>query len=176
MLERQPSHVQRLLLRTSLLDRVNGESADLLTDATGSARILLDLEDANAFVVALDPGRTWFRYHHMFGDLLRLELRRTLPGNTPELHRLAARWFAEHAQTADAVRHLQAVGDWAEAAHLLADRCCRMPRRSTASSPRSRHSASTSSKYAESGPGSRKTSRSGRSRHRATPHPRENVP
>lgn len=121
MLERQPPHVQRLLLRTSLLDRVNGELADLLTDATGSERILLDLEDANAFVVALDPGRTWFRYHHMFGDLLRLELRRTLPGNIPELHRLAARWFAAHAQAADAVRHLQAAGDWAEAAHLLAE-------------------------------------------------------
>ncbi|MDV7217284.1 LuxR C-terminal-related transcriptional regulator [Streptomyces prunicolor] len=121
MLERQPPHVQRLLLRTSLLDRVNGELADLLTGATGSERILLDLEDANAFVVALDAGRTWFRYHHMFADLLRLELRRTLPGNIPELHRQAARWFAEHAQAADAVRHLQAAGDWAEAARLLAD-------------------------------------------------------
>lgn len=121
MLERQPPHVQRLLLRTSLLDRVNGELADLLTGATGSERILLDLEDANAFVVALDPGRTWFRYHHMFADLLRLELRRTLPGNIPELHRQAARWLAERAQVADAVRHLQAADDWAEAARLLAD-------------------------------------------------------
>ncbi|MFJ9246615.1 LuxR C-terminal-related transcriptional regulator [Streptomyces sp. NPDC101776] len=121
MLERQPPDVQRLLLRTSLLDRVNGELADLLTGATGSERILLELEDANAFVVALDPGRTWFRYHHMFADLLRLELRRTLPGDIPELHRPAARWFAEHGQAADAVRHLQAAGDWTEAARLLAD-------------------------------------------------------
>ena len=77
MLERQPPEVQRLLLRTSVLDRVNGELADLLTGDTGSERILLDLEDANAFVVSLDPGRTWFRYHRMFGGLLRLELRRT---------------------------------------------------------------------------------------------------
>src|SRR5580692_4657132 len=61
MLERQPPEVQSLLLRTSVLDRVNGELADLLTGATGSERILLDLEDANAFVVSLDPGRTWFR-------------------------------------------------------------------------------------------------------------------
>ena len=83
MLDRQPPEVQRLLLRTSLLDRVNGELADLLTGATGSERILLDLEDANAFVVSLDPGRTWFRYHHMFSGLLRLELRRTLPGRHP---------------------------------------------------------------------------------------------
>ncbi|MEU9875627.1 LuxR C-terminal-related transcriptional regulator [Streptomyces phaeochromogenes] len=119
MLERQPADVQRLLLRTSLLDRVNGELADLLTGAPGSERILLELEDANAFVVSLDPGRTWFRYHHMFAGLLRLELRRTLPEAIPELHRLAARWFAEHGQAADAVRHLQTAGDWAEAARLL---------------------------------------------------------
>jgi LuxR family transcriptional regulator, maltose regulon positive regulatory protein len=113
--------VQRLLLRTSLLDRVNGELADLLTGATGSERVLLDLEDANAFVVSLDPGRTWFRYHHMFSGMLRLELRRALPGDIPELHRLAARWFAEHAQTAEAIGHLQAAGDWTEAARQLTD-------------------------------------------------------
>jgi LuxR family maltose regulon positive regulatory protein len=121
MLERQAPEVQRLLLRTSLLDRVNGELADLLTDATGSERLLLDLEDANAFVVSLDPARTWFRYHHMFSGLLRLELRRTVPREVPELHRLAARWFADHGDTADAIRHLQAAGDWTEAARLLTD-------------------------------------------------------
>jgi LuxR family transcriptional regulator, maltose regulon positive regulatory protein len=121
MLDRQPLEMQRLLLRTSLLDRVNGELADLLTGATGSERILLDLEDANAFVVSLDPARTWFRYHHMFRGLLRLELRRTVPGDVPELHRIAARWFADHADTADAIRHLQAAGDWTEAAGLLTD-------------------------------------------------------
>jgi LuxR family maltose regulon positive regulatory protein len=121
MLDRQPPEVKRLLLRTSLLDRVNGELADLLTGATGSERILLDLEDANAFVVSLDPGRTWFRYHHMISGLLRLELRRTLPGDIPELHRLAARWFAEHAEPAEAIRHRQAAGDWTEAARLLSD-------------------------------------------------------
>jgi len=121
MLERQPPEVQGLLLRTSLLDRVNSELADLLTDGTGSERILLDLEDANAFVVSLDPGRTWFRYHRMFSDLLRLELRRTLPGDIPELHRLAAHWLAEHGQAADAIGHLQAAGDWAEAGRLLTD-------------------------------------------------------
>src|SRR5476649_1809837 len=121
MLERQSPQVQRLLLRTCLLDRVNGELADLLTDATGSERLLLDLEDANAFVVSLDPARTWFRYHHMIGGLLRLELRRTVPGDVPELHRIAARWLADHADTADAIRHLQAAGDWTEAALQLTD-------------------------------------------------------
>jgi LuxR family transcriptional regulator, maltose regulon positive regulatory protein len=121
MLDRQPPEVQRLLLRTSLLDRVNGELADLLTGATGSERILLDLEDANAFVVSLDPARTWSRCHRMFSGLLRLELRRTAPADIPDLHQLAARWLAGQGDTADAVRHLQAAGDWAEAARLLTD-------------------------------------------------------
>ena len=122
MLDRQPPQVRRLLLRTSVLDRVNGELADLLTGATGSERILLDLEDANAFVVSLDPGRTWFRYHYMFRDLLRLELRRTHPEDIADLHRLAARWHGDHAEAAEAIRHLQAAGDWTEAAGLLTDR------------------------------------------------------
>ena len=121
MLERQPDEVQQLLLRTSLLDRVNGELADLLTGRPGSERILLELEDANAFVVSLDPGRTWFRYHHLFADLLRLELRRTLPEELPALHRRAAEWFTQHGQVVDAIRHTQAAGDWQAAARLLAD-------------------------------------------------------
>jgi len=121
MLDRQPPDVQDLLLRTSLLDRVNGELADLLTGRPGSEQILLDLEDANAFVESLDPGRTWFRYHHLFADLLRLELRRTLPAEIPALHRRAAGWFTQHGQVADVIRHTQAAGDWPEAARLLAD-------------------------------------------------------
>src|SRR6201990_901201 len=94
MLERQPPEVQGLLLRTSLLDRVNGELADLLSGGSGAERILLGLQDANAFVVSLDAGRTWFRYHRMFSELLRVELRRTVPREIPELHRLAAQWRA----------------------------------------------------------------------------------
>jgi LuxR family maltose regulon positive regulatory protein len=121
MLERQPGEVQQLLLRTSLLDRVNGELADLLTGHLGSERILLSLEDANAFVVSLDPERTWFRYHHLFADLLRLELRRALPEEVPALHRRAAEWFVQHGQAADVIRHTQAAGDWPDAARLLAD-------------------------------------------------------
>jgi LuxR family transcriptional regulator, maltose regulon positive regulatory protein len=121
MLERQPDDVQQLLLRTSLLDRVNGDLADLLTGRPGSERILLSLEDANAFVVSLDPERTWFRHHHLFGDLLRLELRRALPEHVPTLHRQAADWFTRHDQAADAIRHTQAAGDWHDAARLLAD-------------------------------------------------------
>ena len=121
MLDRQPEEVQQLLLRTSLLDRVNGELADLLTGRPGSERILLALEDANAFVISLDPERTWFRYHHLFADLLRLELRRTLPEEVPTLHQRAAEWFIQHGQVVDAIRHTQAAGEWSDAARLLAD-------------------------------------------------------
>jgi LuxR family maltose regulon positive regulatory protein len=121
MLERQPVEVQRLLLRTSLLDRINGELADLLTGATGSERILLDLEDANAFVVSVDADRTWFRYHHLFADMLALQLRRTEPAQVPKLRRLAAGWLSAHNQPADAIVHLQAAADWSAAARLLTD-------------------------------------------------------
>ena len=121
MLEGQPAGVQQLLLRTALLDRVNGELADLLTGHPGSERILLDLEDANAFVLSTDPARTWFRYHHLFADLLRLEARRRFPEELPGLHRLAAQWLGGHGETVDAIRHTQAAGDWSDAARLLAD-------------------------------------------------------
>src|SRR6202008_914700 len=72
VLERQPEEVRRLLLRTSVLDRVSGPLADALTGGTGGERILQELEAANAFVVSVDMGRSWFRYHHLFADLLRL--------------------------------------------------------------------------------------------------------
>ncbi len=121
VLDRQGEQVRRLLLRTSVLEAVNGELADLLTGVTGGERILQDLEQANAFVVSLDARRSWFRYHHLFGDLLQLELRRTAPGEVVGLHRVAAGWCAGHGFPVKAVRHAQAAQDWALAAGLLAD-------------------------------------------------------
>jgi LuxR family maltose regulon positive regulatory protein len=121
MLERQPGDVQDMLLRTSLVDRLNGELADRLAGRPGSEQMLLELEDANTFVVSLDPQRTWFRYHQLLGDFLRLELRRTMAHEVPDLHRRAARWFAENGDAVEAVRHTLAAGDWPDAARLLAD-------------------------------------------------------
>jgi LuxR family maltose regulon positive regulatory protein len=108
-------------LRTSFVDRVNGELADLLAGRSGSERTLLALEDANAFVVSLDPQRTWFRYHHLLADFLRLELRRRSADEVPDLHRRAARWLADHGEAVEAVRHTLAAGDWPDAARMLAD-------------------------------------------------------
>jgi LuxR family transcriptional regulator, maltose regulon positive regulatory protein len=121
MLERQPSDVQAMLLRTSLVERVNGELADLLAGRSGSEQMLLELEDANAFVVSLDAPRTWFRYHHLLGDFLRLELRRSSADQVRELHRRAAQWFADHGHVVEAVRHTLAAGDWRDAARRVAD-------------------------------------------------------
>jgi len=120
VLDRQPAPVRRLLLRTSVLERVNGELADLLTGDQGGERVLQDLEAAGAFVVALDAARSGFRYHPMFAGLLALELRRTAPGEVAGLHRAAAGWLAGHGFGVEAVRHAQAAGDWGVAARLLA--------------------------------------------------------
>jgi LuxR family maltose regulon positive regulatory protein len=121
VLERQSEQVRRLLLRTSVLDRVSGPLADLLTGASGGERVLQDLEEANAFVASLDARRSWFRYHHLFGDLLQLELRRTGPGEVAALHVAAAKWFAGHGYPVEAIRHAQGAQDWDLAARLLAD-------------------------------------------------------
>src|ERR1700748_1029516 len=121
MLERQPSEVQRMLLRTSLVDRVNGELADLLAGRSGSEQMLLELEEANAFVVSLDARRTWFRYHQLLAGFLRLELRRRMADEVPAPHRRAAQWFAARAAVVEAVRHKLAAGDWPDAARLVAD-------------------------------------------------------
>jgi LuxR family maltose regulon positive regulatory protein len=121
VLERQPQDVTRLLLRTSILERVSGPLADRLTGGSGSERILWELEDAGAFVVSLDAERSWFRYHHLFADLLALELRRTAPQELPRLHTIAAEWLAEHGEPVQAIRHAQAAENWGLATRLLAD-------------------------------------------------------
>jgi LuxR family maltose regulon positive regulatory protein len=120
VLDRQSERVRRLLLRTSILERVNGELADLLTGDDGGERVLQDLEAAGAFVVSLGPRRSWFRYHQMFAGLLRLELRHTEPGEVTGLHLAASGWFAGHGFPVEAIRHAQATEDWGLAARLLA--------------------------------------------------------
>jgi LuxR family maltose regulon positive regulatory protein len=121
VLASQPPEVRDLLLRTSILETVSGQLADALTGGSGSERILQQLEDANAFVSSVDAARTWFRYHGLFADLLRLELRRISPVQIAALHRTAARWYEQNGDAIEAIRHAQAAGDWAYAARLLAE-------------------------------------------------------
>jgi LuxR family maltose regulon positive regulatory protein len=126
MLERQPPEVRDLLLRTSILETVNSPLADLLTGRSGAQHALERLEDSNSFVFSLDPERGWFRYHHLFADLLRLELRRGAPDLVAELHGAAAAWFADHDRPVPAMRHSQAAEDWDTAARLLVDNALRL--------------------------------------------------
>ena len=121
VLERQPPEVREMLLRTSVLDRVCGPLADFLTGGSGAERMLQQLEDANAFVTSLDAGRSWFRYQHLFADLLRLELRRAAPAVVGSLHRAAAQWHEQEGYMVEAIRHAQAARDWTLASRLLAD-------------------------------------------------------
>jgi ATP/maltotriose-dependent transcriptional regulator MalT len=121
VLERQSEQVRRFLLRTSVCERLCGELADLLTGGSGGERILQDLEDSAAFVDSLDAQRSWFRYHGLFADLLRLELRRSAPEELPTLHAAAAQWFAEHGHSDEAIRHAEASGDLSLATRLLSD-------------------------------------------------------
>jgi LuxR family maltose regulon positive regulatory protein len=121
VLDRQSEPVRRLLLRTSICERVNGELAGLLTGEAGGERILQDLEEAGAFVVSVDARRSWFRYHQMFAELLQLELRRSAPEELPSLHDAAAGWFATRGFPVEAVRHAQAAANWGLAARLLSD-------------------------------------------------------
>ena len=119
VLSSQPPEVRSLLLRTCILERVSGPLADHMTGRSDGTRILHELEDANALVVAVDVAREWFRYHHLLADLLRLELRRGAPAQIPRLHRLAAEWHAEHGDAVEAIRHAQLAGDWELAGELL---------------------------------------------------------
>jgi LuxR family transcriptional regulator, maltose regulon positive regulatory protein len=121
VLDRQPEEVRRLLLRTSVLERVSGPLADVLTGGSDGQRVLQELEEAGAFVVSLDPRRSWFRYHALFADLLQLELRRTAADELHALHGAAAKWFSERGHAVEAIRHWQAAEEWTLACRLLSD-------------------------------------------------------
>ena len=120
VLERQPAEVRDLLLRTSVLERVSGPLAGFLTGSVGCERILQRLEEANAFVTSLNAARSWFRYHHLFADLLQLELRRSSPSLVSPLHAAASRWYEQDGLIVEAIRHAQAARDWPYASRLLA--------------------------------------------------------
>jgi LuxR family maltose regulon positive regulatory protein len=121
VLERQSPAVRELLLRTSVLERVSGPLADFLTGGSGSERVLQQLEDTNAFVTSVDARRSWFRYHSLFADLLRLELRRVAPEIVDSLHHAAAQWHEAQGGMVEAIRHAQSARDWPHASRLLAD-------------------------------------------------------
>jgi LuxR family transcriptional regulator, maltose regulon positive regulatory protein len=110
---------QRFLIRTSILDRLNGSVCDAVMERSGSARTLESIERQNLLLVPLDRQREWYRYHHLFRDVLRAELARREPDSIPELHRRAADRFEEAGMLEDAFMHAHASGDTKRAAELL---------------------------------------------------------
>ncbi|WP_203935036.1 LuxR C-terminal-related transcriptional regulator [Virgisporangium ochraceum] len=119
VLARQTEHVRGFLLHTAVLDRLTGALCDTVTDGVDSTRTLYDLERANLFVVPLDSERRWYRYHHLFADVLRARLLAEHPEQVPQLHRRASGWFAAGGMVDDAVRHAVAGGDFDHAASLV---------------------------------------------------------
>jgi LuxR family maltose regulon positive regulatory protein len=125
VLSRQPDDVRRFLLDTSILDRLTGPLCDAVSPSPGAAvgtrggATLEALERDGLFLVPLDGRRSWYRYHHLFADVLGTHLLEERPDDVPELHRRAAGWYAEAGQTEPAVRHALAGGDTDHAADLI---------------------------------------------------------
>jgi len=112
--------IRELLLRTSILERVNGPLCDAVAETSGSSRRLDALARSNLFVVPLDDRRDWYRYHHLFRSCLNAELRLESADLIPELHRRAAAWYVDSGRVSDAIDHAIAGQDFTSASELLA--------------------------------------------------------
>lgn len=117
----QSDEVREFMLRTSILERLSAPACDALTDAPDSARLLGEIARSNFFLVPLDTKGERYRYHHLFGQLLRHELLRTRPELASELHRRAAAWLLAAGYASDAIHHTIAAGDISEAGELIAE-------------------------------------------------------
>jgi LuxR family maltose regulon positive regulatory protein len=119
VLDRQEAGLRGFLLETSVLERLTGELCDAVTGRPGSQVMLEQIERAGLFLIPLDEVRGWWRYHHLFADLLRARLQAEQPGRAVALHRTAAAWCEEHGLADDAVRHALSAGDPEWAARLV---------------------------------------------------------
>jgi LuxR family transcriptional regulator, maltose regulon positive regulatory protein len=119
VLQGQPETVRSFLLQTSILDRLHGPLCDAVTGQEGASARLEALQRGNFFVVPLDDTRQWYRYHHLFADVLAAHLRAEQPDLVATLHRRASAWYEQHSLAADAIRHALAAEDFAHAADLV---------------------------------------------------------
>ncbi|MET4147345.1 LuxR C-terminal-related transcriptional regulator [Arthrobacter sp. UYCo732] len=119
VLERQPDAVRSFLLHTAVLDKLTGPLCDAVTGRSGGGGMLVTLERANLFVIPLDDHREWYRYHHLFADVLRGRLLSEEPGRIPLLHQRASHWHESQGHLEDAVRHALAGRDFDRAARLV---------------------------------------------------------
>jgi LuxR family maltose regulon positive regulatory protein len=119
VLLRQTEHVKQFLLQTSILDRMSGPLCEAVTGQGGGKATLAALERGNLFLVPLDDRRRWYRYHHLFADVLRAHLLDEQPDDVPSLHVRASRWYEHNGEPAEAIRHALAAEDFERAADLV---------------------------------------------------------
>jgi LuxR family maltose regulon positive regulatory protein len=120
VLAEQPEELREFLLRTSILERFSAPLCEAVTGDANARRQLELVERSNLFLVPLGSRSQWYRYHHLFAELLRHELVRASPDLAPELHRRASAWHREHGTAEEAIAHATAAGDHTEAADLIA--------------------------------------------------------
>lgn len=121
VLSRQSAAVQSFLLATSILERLCGSLCDVVTGQQGGQTMLESLERTNLFVVSLDDERQWYRYHHLFAEVLKNRLQQTNPQLLPQLHLQASTWYEQHGFVAEAIQHTLAAPDFEQAARLIED-------------------------------------------------------
>jgi LuxR family transcriptional regulator, maltose regulon positive regulatory protein len=119
VLQSQPESVRNFLLQTSVLERLGGPLCDAVTGQEDSRGMLKALERGNLFVVPLDDRRRWYRYHHLFAEVLYTHLMAEEPDLVATLHRRASEWYEHNGSAADAIRHALAAGDFERAADLI---------------------------------------------------------
>ncbi|MCB0122116.1 MAG: tetratricopeptide repeat protein, partial [Caldilineaceae bacterium] len=119
VLQRQPDHIRRFLLQTAILDQLSGPLCDAITGQADGQAMLEELERGNLFVVPLDDQRQWYRYHHLFADVLQARLMAEQPERVSSLHRRASEWYEQNALPAAAIRHAFAAEDFVRAAALV---------------------------------------------------------
>jgi len=119
VLQHQPAPIRSFLLQTAILERLYGPLCDAVTGQGGGGARLEGLERGNFFVVPLDDQRHWYRYHHLFADVLHAHLLDEQPGQVATLHRRASAWYELHDSSPDAIRHALAAGDFVRAADLI---------------------------------------------------------
>ena len=119
VLQRQTDRVQAFLLQTSILSRLSGPLCDAVTGQDGGKAMLEALDRGNLFLVPLDDRRRWYRYHHLFADVLQARLLDERPGQVPDLHRRASAWYQRSGEQAEAIAHALAAADFERAADLV---------------------------------------------------------
>jgi LuxR family maltose regulon positive regulatory protein len=119
VLQRQPDRVEAFLLQTCILGRLNGPLCDAVTGQGGGKAMLEALDRGNLFLVPLDDRRRWYRYHHLFADVLQARLLDERPGQVPDLHRRASAWYEQNGEPAVAIGHALAGEDFGRAADLV---------------------------------------------------------